>query len=421
VAERRPARQPAARTEQRERPEPDVEVRPRRPSPGRTDWSTWPVYAQATLGLRNFWYPVLWSSELTGRPVSVKLLGENVALVRDGGKAYALHDRCPHRGVPLSLGSRQFPGTLSCAYHGWTYRLTDGALCAAITDGPASPITGKVRVRTYPVAERLGLVWVFAGDGDAEAPPVEGDIPEELLSRPISVGGRIQAGRSGNWRYAAENGFDEGHAKYLHRNSLWAMFRQLPVWNETKVARSPDNRWVIRRQQAVHWEDTFPGLGPWSQARWWKVVKTAATPGAARSVDSNISALDLPAKASVRLPYILRIAYPRFIHYEWAVPEDAEHHRYVQILVSFTEGVSSHLFRLAYLGYIRWAFHGQFTGQDAWMVDVMDIPPERLYRPDSSVIEWRKLVEEQHRESPQRVAARRPARRGPGPAAVGTS
>ena len=28
--------------------------------------------------------------------------------------------------------------------------------------------------------------------------------------------GRITA-RPGNWRYAAENGFDEAHAKYLHR------------------------------------------------------------------------------------------------------------------------------------------------------------------------------------------------------------
>jgi len=374
------------------------------------------VYERAALGLRNFWYPVAWSEDLReAKPIPVTLLGERVALVRDAGKAYALHDRCPHRGVPLSLGSQQFPGTISCPYHGWTYRLPDGVLYAAITDGPESPITGKVRVRTYPVEERLGLVWVFAGDLDAKPPPVEEDIPEELLGRPLSIGGRIQPGRAGNWRYAAENGFDEGHAKYLHRDSLWAMFRQLPVWNDTKVTRSPDNRWVIRKQQSVHWEDTFPGLGPWSQARWWKVVRTAPTPRAARSVDPVIASLDLPAKASVRLPYILRIAYPRFIHYEWAVPEDADHHRYVQVLVSFTEGLSAQLFRMAYLGYIRWAFHGQFTGQDAWMVDVMNIPPERLYRPDASVIEWRKLVEEQHRETGP-APPRRRARATGGPA-----
>ena len=32
------------------------------------------------------------------------------------------------------------------------------------------------------------------------------------------------------------------------------------------------------------------------------------------------------------------------------------------------------------------------------MVDVMDAPPERLYRPDVSITEWRRLFEEQHRE-----------------------
>ena len=101
---------------------------------------------------------------------------------------------------------------------------------------------------------------------------------------------------------------------------------------------------------------------------------------------------------SVRVPYILRVAYAHYIHYEWAVPEDAEHHRYVQLLVSFKpERLGRLWFRIQYLAYIRWVFHGQFTGQDAWMVDVMDIPPERLYRPDASVIEWRRLVEEQHR------------------------
>ena len=95
---------------------------------------------------------------------------------------------------------------------------------------------------------------------------------------------------------------------------------------------------------------------------------------------------------SVRVPYILRVAYSSYIHYEWAIPEDAKHHRYVQLMASFRPGRLARLwFRLQYAAWIRWVFHGQFTGQDAWMVDVMDIPPERLYRPDASVIEWRRV------------------------------
>ncbi len=304
--------------------------------------------------------------------------------------------------MPLRLGRTRFPGTITCPYHGWTYRLDTGVMCAAITDGPDSPITGKVAVRTYPVAERLGLVWVFVGEPGAEVPPVEQDIPEELLTHRVLIGGRIQPGRRGNWRYAAENGFDEGHAKFLHRDALWARFRRMPVWTEIRIVTTPDQRWISRRWEAVHWEADFPGLGRWPPPRRapWRWMAARAQPGRRPRVDPRIAALELPGMVSVRVPYILRVAYAHYIHYEWAVPEDAEHHRYVQLLASFKPDALGRLwFRLQYLAYIRWVFHGQFTGQDAWMVDVMDIPPERLYRPDSSVIEWRRLVEEQHRGS----------------------
>jgi nitrite reductase/ring-hydroxylating ferredoxin subunit len=372
-------------------------------SPDRRDWRTWPVYQASTLGLRNFWYPVTWSSAVRDRPVPVRLLGERVVLCRDRHGVHALHDRCPHRGVPLSLGQSHFPGTITCAYHGWTYRLDTGVMCAAITDGPSSPITGKVAVRTYPVAERLGLVWVFVGDGHAAVPPVEQDIPEELLRHRVAVGGRIQSGRHGNWRYAAENGFDEGHAKFLHRDALWARFRRMPAWSETRIVRTPDGRWISRQWTSVAWEDDYPGVGHWPSppGAWRRLVSAVARTSRPPRVDPRIAALQLPGMVSVRLPYILRVAYAKFIHYEWAVPEDAEHHRYVQLLVGFDPAALARLwFRVQYLAYIRWAFHGQFTGQDAWMVDVMDIPPERLYRPDASVIEWRRLVEEQHRATP---------------------
>jgi len=97
-----------------------------------------------------------------------------VVFLRDEGKVYALSDQCPHRGVPLSLGRQEFPGTWTCYYHGWTYDLKTGVLQAALTDGPDSPICGKVRVRIYPVEERAGVVWVYLGAG--EAPPRGGGL-----------------------------------------------------------------------------------------------------------------------------------------------------------------------------------------------------------------------------------------------------
>ena len=83
-----------------------------RAADGRMDWSPWPAYDAAADGLRNYWYPVQWSAEVGGAR-SPCGWPANVVLMRDeDGAVHALHDRCPHRGVPLSLGREEFPGTL---------------------------------------------------------------------------------------------------------------------------------------------------------------------------------------------------------------------------------------------------------------------------------------------------------------------
>ena len=339
---------------------------------GRRSWDTWPSYDAAALGLRNYWYPVAWSARVGRRAQGVILLGEKVMLVRDrDGKVRALANRCPHRGVPLSLGKQEAPGTWSCRYHGWTYDLADGTMVACLTDGPDSPLVGKVRVQTFPVAERLGLVWVYVGD--LAAPPVEVDIPEELLANPVSLGGRISE-RGGNWRYAAENGFDEGHAKYLHRDALWTLFRHLPAYNRASVVPSEDGQWITRVPRDVALEADYPVVGHWPPRPFWK-----------RGGRGPV--------CSIRLPGTLRIDYGAWTHYEWYVPTTEARHRYVQVAAKLTSGLDAVAFRARYAAYIRWVFHKHFNDQDATMVETMDIPPERLYRPDVSIIAWRKLCE----------------------------
>jgi phenylpropionate dioxygenase-like ring-hydroxylating dioxygenase large terminal subunit len=372
----------------------------RQPSrgPGRQDWSTWPHYDAAGTGFRGYWYPVTWSSHITGTPSAYTLCGEKIALIRDSGQVYALHDRCPHRGVPLSQGNQQFPGTLSCPYHGWTYDLTDGRLCAVITDGPQSPIRGKVNVQTYPVAERMGMVWVYVPLADEEPHPIDEQLPEELVGNAFVLGGRIDP-RAGNWRFACENGFDEGHAKYLHRTSLWRLFKAMPTWNVTRIVG--EGRWIYRVQDEVYWDAEYPGVGRWSNKRWWKLKPpegafNLGNTGAPKRVDPVIEAQGFPGFASLSMPGVLRIAYPNFIHYEFYVPVDADHHRYIGVMVNFTEGRDTLRFYAKYLGAIRWLFHGQFSGQDAWMVDMTDAPPERLYRPDVSLTAWRNLAEDEY-------------------------
>ena len=46
----------------------------------------WPRYTAASLGLRNYWYPVMWSSHLGKQPRAITLCGERIVLVRDQGQ-----------------------------------------------------------------------------------------------------------------------------------------------------------------------------------------------------------------------------------------------------------------------------------------------------------------------------------------------
>ncbi len=119
-----------------------------------------------------------------------------------------------------------------------------------ITDGPDSPLCGKVTVRRFPVAERLGLIWLFigpdpAGDDVGELPSVDEAIPSELRGDDF-VWAATWRSANGGWRFGAENGFDEGHAKYLHRNSLWRIFKVMPTWKKTVVVNDSDG-WITPR------------------------------------------------------------------------------------------------------------------------------------------------------------------------------
>src|SRR5262249_18639714 len=82
------------------------------------DLSPWPKYDAAVLGFRNYWSPVTWSREIGKQPVAFTMLGDRIMFRREGGRVYAFYDQCPHRGIPLSVGRQEFPGTWSCRYHG---------------------------------------------------------------------------------------------------------------------------------------------------------------------------------------------------------------------------------------------------------------------------------------------------------------
>ena len=280
-------------------------------------------------------------------------------------------------------------------------RPRDGELVAVITDGPDSPICGKVtRARPTRPPKRLGLVWVFVGDGET-APARPTSSPRSWSTMPdMAVGGRIED-RDGNWRFDAENGFDEGHAKYLHRTALWRIFKAMPTWNKIHVERARPVD-LPRRRTSVTGTPTSPGSGTGPASAGGSRKPPKSTTGNARQHGRAPAARPVHRRAGLpglRLgldcPGVLRIAYPPFIHYEFYVPIDAER---TQVRRRHGGRSSSARSRAAFFARTSVRSAGCSTASSRpGPLDGRRRPmrrPSGLYRPDVSLLEWRRLVED---------------------------
>ncbi len=113
--------------------------------------------------IRNAWYLAAWSDEVTNAPLSRMILGEPVALfrARDGAIA-ALRDACPHRAVPLSLGTI-INDHIRCPYHGLEFDREGICRLNPHIDGPPD----RLKTRCFPIAEKHGGLWLWMGDAAA--------------------------------------------------------------------------------------------------------------------------------------------------------------------------------------------------------------------------------------------------------------
>ncbi|MEP7301578.1 MAG: aromatic ring-hydroxylating dioxygenase subunit alpha [Caldimonas sp.] len=163
--------------------------------------------------VRNAWYVACTAEEIVaGTLLGRTICGERMVLFRaEGGAASALEDFCPHRGAPLSLGALRDDGRIVCGYHG----LVMGG------DGKCVSMPGqrvKPTIKSYPVLERYGFVWVWPGD-KAKADPAKlhplpwAESPEWAYS-----GGLFQV--KCDYRLMIDNLMDLTHETYVHATSI---------------------------------------------------------------------------------------------------------------------------------------------------------------------------------------------------------
>jgi phenylpropionate dioxygenase-like ring-hydroxylating dioxygenase large terminal subunit len=123
-----------------------------------------------SLGINpNHWYVVARADEVKNRPRGVVLWDEAIVLFRDDqGTIRAVEDRCPHRHVKLSQGE-VVNGHLECIYHGWRF---DGAgTCTHVPYLAENQQLPTCHLRTYPVQELNGFIWLYPGHGTEPAAP----------------------------------------------------------------------------------------------------------------------------------------------------------------------------------------------------------------------------------------------------------
>src|SRR5689334_5821722 len=92
-----------------------------------------------------------------GRKV-VRRDGKQILLITADECVFAIANRCPHEGYPLSEGTLGADCLLTCNWHNWKFDLRSG-----------EALVGRDPVRTYPVETRGEEIFLDLTDPPAEA------------------------------------------------------------------------------------------------------------------------------------------------------------------------------------------------------------------------------------------------------------
>ncbi|EJL30762.1 ring-hydroxylating dioxygenase, large terminal subunit [Caulobacter sp. AP07] len=160
--------------------------------------------------LYNAWYAAAWSHEISETLFSRTFLDIPVVLYRNAeAKVIALHDRCPHRFAPLSMG-QIVEGRLRCGYHGLSF--DEAGACVHSLMSTVAPKAAKVRA--FAVHEQDKMVWIWMGDaapGDTAAIPRLPHHTDEVMSCNFGL-----TTAKADYRLLSDNLMDLTHTALLH-------------------------------------------------------------------------------------------------------------------------------------------------------------------------------------------------------------
>jgi phenylpropionate dioxygenase-like ring-hydroxylating dioxygenase large terminal subunit len=173
--------------------------------------------------LWDFWYPAIKSEAIRGtKLVTAMLLEVPLVLGRTGeGKAFAMRDSCPHRGIPLSYG--HFDGkNVQCSYHGWEFDACSGR-CVEI---PSLTSHDKLKVErisagSFPCEERDGYVWVYMNGPGSRLPetiPATPELPKFSSNFKVT---RLECDLPSHIDHGIIGLMDPAHGPFVHQSWFW--------------------------------------------------------------------------------------------------------------------------------------------------------------------------------------------------------
>ena len=178
------------------------------------------------------WYVACLSHELgQKKPLGRMIYDRPLVLFRDeSGKPACLPDRCLHRHAQLSEGV-MLKGRVGCPYHGWVYD-SRGRVVEVPSEGPECKPAGSLCLKSVPVVEQDGCVWVWMGEGEPRTalPPFRFPHKDE----PGWVGYFMITDFENEVTNLAENFMDVPHTVFVHAG--WfrnPSLKQVPISVET--------------------------------------------------------------------------------------------------------------------------------------------------------------------------------------------
>lgn len=160
-------------------------------------------------------------------------LGVPIVITRNrDGELRAMLNVCRHRGTRLveDAGFCKIRKGFHCRYHGWAYDL-DGKL----TEVPREELfpsldKSTLNLRSLPVTERFGFIWVVATpardyDFDAFLDPLEPDLGHLGLESHVVFRRATTTART-NWKIVMEAFLDGYHVRHLHKKTVGPYFKE---------------------------------------------------------------------------------------------------------------------------------------------------------------------------------------------------